>query len=65
MSEKKKAPNRWPPGPSSRQARYVWAVLVSGLLAASVLTDSQSAWLPLINQAIDVLQQHGGATGNK
>lgn len=65
MSEKKKTPNGWPQGPSSRPARYVWAALVSGLLVASVLSERQSAWLPLINQAIDVLQQHGGATGNK
>ena len=60
MSSEKEEPRKpRPKGPSPRVLRYGWAASISGLLALGLLTDTQSAWLPLINQAIDLLQlQH-------
>lgn len=50
---KRKIPKR----PAPRPAKYAWAAAVSGLLLGSVAFEAGSAWLPLINQAIDLLQR--------
>jgi hypothetical protein len=57
---------RWPQaGPSPRLLRYGWAAAVSGLLAFGLASEQQSAWMPLINHAIDLLQQQTAPTSNK
>ena len=50
---KKKLPKK----PAPRPAKYAWAAAVSALLLGSVAFEAGSAWLPLINQAIDLLQR--------
>lgn len=55
MNDEQEQP-RWPQGPSPRPLRYGWAVVVSLLLGLSLLLDRNSAWLPLINRAIDLIQ---------
>lgn len=46
-----------PKKPAPRPLKYGWAVALSGLVLGSVVLDAGSAWLPLVNQAIDLLQQ--------
>lgn len=46
-----------PKKPAPRPLKYGWAVALSGLVLGSVVLDTGSAWLPLVNQAIDLLQQ--------
>lgn len=45
--------------------RYGWAVVVSLLLGLSLLLDRNNAWLPLINRAIDLLQQQSAPIENR
>jgi hypothetical protein len=62
---KKPDQNRWPKGPSTRALRYGWAIGVSGLLAMGLLAENDSAWLPLINHAIDLMQQQPAPSQNR
>lgn len=43
--------------PAPRPLKYGWAAAVTALAFGSVLLDSGSVWLPLLNQAIDLMQQ--------
>jgi hypothetical protein len=40
-----------------RALKYAWGVGMTALLASSLLLDRGSDWMPLINRAIDLLQQ--------
>lgn len=48
-----------------RPAKYAWGIGMTVLLAASLLLDKGSAWAPLINQAIDLLQQQTAPSVNR
>ena len=48
-----------------RGVKYAWGVGVTVLLASALLMDRQSPWLPLVNQAIDIIQQQSGPSPNK
>lgn len=54
---------RFPPMP--RVIKYAWGGCISGLLIASILLGRDSAWLPILNQAIDLLQEQNSPTQNK
>jgi len=40
-----------------RPAKYAWGIGMTALVASSLLIDKSSGWMPLVNQAIDLLQQ--------
>jgi uncharacterized membrane protein len=40
-----------------RPLKYVWGVVISGLLLVSMTMDRGSIWWPLVNQLIDIVQQ--------
>lgn len=63
--KRREQPGPWPQGPSPRVLRYGWAVVVSVLLVLSFVLEKESAWLPLLNQAIDLLQQQQAPSVNK
>lgn len=48
-----------------RGLKYAWGVGVTVLLALSLAVDRNSAWLPLINRAIDILQQQNAPIENR
>jgi hypothetical protein len=48
-----------------RELKYAWGVGMTLLLAASLLLDRGSAWMPLVHRAIDLLQQQTIPTGSK
>lgn len=48
-----------------RRLKYAWGVGVTVLLALSLAVDRNSAWLPLINRAIDILQQQNTPIENR
>lgn len=48
-----------------RSVKYVWGAAVSVLLVLSLTMENGSRWLPLIHQAIDILQQQNAPTGNR
>ena len=51
--------------PLPRSVKYAWGVAVSVLLLLSLLVDKDSPFIPVINQAIDVLQQQRTPSENK
>ena len=51
--------------PLPRSVKYAWGVAVSALLLLSLLVDKDSPFMPVINQAIDVLQQQRTPSENK
>jgi hypothetical protein len=46
-------------------ARYGWALAISALVGLSLAMEDGSKWAPLVNTAIDLLQQQISPTGNK
>jgi len=48
-----------------RPIKYIWGLGVSFLLILSIYTEHDSRWLPLIHQAIDLLQAQMAPTSNK
>lgn len=48
-----------------RAIKYAWGLGMTALLAASLLLDRGSDWMPLINRAIDLLQQQTVPTESK
>ena len=56
-------PQSIPPLP--RPLKYAWGVGMTLLIAASLLLDRGSEWLPLVNRAIDLLQQMNSPTENR
>ena len=54
---------RFPPMP--RVIKYAWGGCISGLLIASIFLGRDSAWLPILNQAIDLLQEQNSPTQSK
>ena len=40
-----------------RSLKYAWGLGMTALLAGSLLVDRESSWMPLINRAIDLMQQ--------
>ncbi len=59
-TQKKARPTKLP-----RSVKYVWGAAVSVLLVLSLTMENGSRWLPLIHQAIDILQQQNAPTGNR
>ena len=51
--------------PLPRPLKYAWGVGMTLLIAASLLLDRGSEWLPLVNRAIDLLQQMNAPTENR
>jgi hypothetical protein len=50
----------------SRQLlKYGWAVAISGLMFLQISQDPSSKWVPIINQAIDMLQRHNQPINGK
>lgn len=61
-------PEEQPQGPvpqMPRAIKYAWGLGMTALLAASLLLDRGSDWMPLINRAIDLLQQQTAPTENR
>jgi hypothetical protein len=48
-----------------RPLKYAWGVLMTALLAASMLLEQGSIWRPLVNCSIDCLHRQRPATGNR
>ena len=48
-----------------RALKYAWGVGVTVLLGLSVVLDRGSAWMPLVHQAIDLLQNQTAPTENR
>jgi hypothetical protein len=48
-----------------RSVKYFWGLGVSFLLVLSIATEHDSKWLPLIHQAIDLLQLQMAPTSSK
>lgn len=65
MRRKEKEQQPWPQGQSPRVARYGWALAISALVGLSLAMEDGSKWAPLVNTAIDLLQQQISPTGNK
>lgn len=47
-----------------RLAKYFWALLLSLSVAGLTLSNKDSAWAPVINALIDILQQQTFRTGS-
>jgi hypothetical protein len=48
-----------------RALKYAWGVGVTVLLGLSVVLDRGSAWMPLVHQAIDLLQNQTAPTESR
>lgn len=48
-----------------RALKYAWGVGVTVLVGLSLVLDRGSAWLPLVHQAIDLLQNQTAPTQNR
>lgn len=48
-----------------RALKYAWGVGVTVLLGLSVVLDRGSAWMPLVHQAIDFLQNQTAPTESR
>lgn len=48
-----------------RALKYAWGVGVTVLVGLSLVLDRGSAWMPLIHQAIDLLQNQTAPTQNR
>ncbi len=51
-----------PNGKAPRPLKYFWAFLVSVLLVMSMTLEKENVFMPLINTAIDLLQQQASPT---
>ena len=50
---------------SKQLLKYGWAVAISGLMFLQISQESNSKWVPIINQAIDMLQRHNQPINGK
>lgn len=48
-----------------RTVKYAWGVVVTILLGLSLVLDRGNPWLPLLNRAIDLMQEQTAPTGNR
>lgn len=51
--------------PMPRGLKYLWGLVMTLLLAASLLLERGSPWMPLVNRAIDLMQQQTAPTENR
>ncbi len=48
-----------------RGLKYLWGLVMTLLLATSLLLERGSPWMPLVNRAIDLMQQQTAPTENR
>ena len=63
MSDQQQKPDPLPEMP--RSLKYLWGVVMTALLAASMLVEQGSLWRPLINCSIGCMQRQGPPTESK